>query len=527
MKSQLKLNQSGLVKILLCFVFVAFVFFPFLQMVLNIEKGDFSKIVSSPNFTSAVKNSVIIASCSTCISVVLGLVLAVCIQRTNIKFKNALYLILILPMLIPSISHGMGLIVLFGTNGIFTNLFGLKSTIYGYTGAIVGSVLYSYPVAFIMLNDVFKYEDGTTYEAAEVLGIPKHRAIGCITLPYLKKPLISAVFSVFTMVITDYGVPMMIGGKTTTLAVMMFQEVLGQLNFGKGIVIGLVLLVPAIITFIFNVLLKNNAKTTFVTKSLNIKNSKKRDGLAYSFCGVIIISILVLFSSFAILAFTKKYPADMTLTFDNVLKMLSLRGDQYLWNSIKISVFVSLIGVFTTFVTAYLTTRMPSKLSQLLHLFSITSLAIPGIVLGLSYSLTFSGSFIYGTLAILILANLMHFFASPYLLFYNCLGKVNQHLEDVGETLGISRLKVVFGIILPQCKVTILEVVSYFFVNSMMTISAVSFLANISTKPLSLMIGQFEGQMLYECAAVVSLVILVINVIIKGIVYYLNNRIAR
>lgn len=527
MTKTFKINQSGIVKFLLCFVFITFVFYPFLQMVLHIEKGDLSRILNSPNFGTAVKNSLIISFSSTLISVGLGMMLALCIQRTNIKFKNILYLILILPMLVPSISHGMGLIVLFGTNGIVKNLFGLETTIYGYAGSIVGSVLYSYPVAFIMLNDVLRYEDSSPYEAAEVLGIPKFRRAFCISLPYLKRPLMSAFFSVFTMVITDYGVPMMIGGKSTTLAVMMFQEVLGQLNFGKGIVIGLVLLIPAVITFVFNVLSKNNSKISFVTKSIIPGKNWKRDGFAYVLCTIVILAIVAILGSFVVLAFTQKYPSNLTLTLDNFTKMFALRGNVYLMNSILIAVMVSVVGVIVSFITAYLTTRMPSKFSQMLHLFSITSLAIPGIVLGLSYSLTFSGTAIYGTLAILVLANLMHFFASPYLLVYNCLSKINEHLEDVGTTLGISRTNIIFGVILPQCKATILEVVSYFFVNSMMTISAVSFLANISTKPLSLMIGQFEGQMLYECAAVVSLVILLMNVIVKGIVYIVNNRITK
>lgn len=527
MIKKIKFEQSSLVKLILCFVFISFVFYPFLQMVLHIEKGDFSRILNSPNFGFAVRNSLIISFLTTVISVSLGMLLALCIQRTNIKFKNILYIVLILPMLVPSISHGMGLIVLFGTNGIITNLFNLESTIYGYAGSVTGSVLYSYPVAFIMLNDVLRYEDSSPYEAAEVLGIPKIRRLFCISLPYLKRPLISAFFSVFTMVITDYGVPMMIGGKSTTLAVMMFQEVLGQLNFGKGIVIGLILLIPAVITFVFNVLLKNHSKSSFVTKPIVNQKNRKRDALAYTLCSAVILSIFAIIGSFVILAFTKKYPSDVSLTLGNFVKMFSLRGDAYLANSLLIAAMVSTVGVLVSFITAYLTTRMPSKLSQVLHLFSITSLAIPGIVLGLSYSLTFSGSFIYGTLAILVLANLMHFFASPYLLIYNCLSKVNEHLEDVGTTLGISRIKIIFGVILPQCKSTILEVVSYFFVNSMMTISAVSFLANINTKPLSLMIGQFEGQMLYECAAVVSLVIMFMNIIVKGAVYFINNRILK
>ena len=56
--------------------------------------------------------------------------------------------------------------------------------------------------------DVIYYEDGAPYEAAQVLGIPQWRQFTVIMLPYLRKPLISVVFATFTMIITDYGVPL-------------------------------------------------------------------------------------------------------------------------------------------------------------------------------------------------------------------------------------------------------------------------------------------------------------------------------
>ena len=527
MRRSKKNLYSGTTKLILCAFFVAFVFYPFLQMVLKITPEDFAKVVSASTFKAAILNSLKVASITTCISVSLGLTLAVAIQRTRIRFKGALSVLLTLPMLIPSISHGMGLVVLFGTNGVLKNLLGLSSTIYGLTGIITGSVLYSYPVAFLMLNDVLKYQDSSPYEAATVLGIPKWRRTLVITLPYLVKPLISTVFTVFTMVVTDYGVPLMIGGKTTTLAVMMYQEVLGQLNFGKGSIIGLFLLIPALISFLVNAIIKSRAKLSYITKPFDLKKNRVRDSLSYLFCGTVLLAVMILFLAFCTIAFTKKYPSDPTPTFNNVLKMLALRGDQSLANSLIIAVVVSAVGIVVAFITAYLTTRMPSRLSSLLHLFSITSLAVPGVVLGLSYAMTFGGSFLYGTMAILILANIMHFIASPYQMMYNCLSKMNENLESVGQTLGIGRLRVVVDVIIPQCRSTVLEMLSYFFVNSMMTISAVSFLANVNTKPLSLMIGQFEGQVLYECAAVVSLVILAVNLIIKGTVYLINSRAAK
>ncbi len=516
--------QSNGTRFLLCLAFILFLFYPFAQMVVKITPEDLHNVVNAPTFSRAVGNTIKTALITTLISVPLGLLLAFALQRTCIRWRAVWTVALTLPMLIPSISQGMGLVVLFGTNGILRNLLGIDGTIYGYTGIITGSVLYSYPVAFLMFNDVLKYQDSSPYEAAQVLGIPKLHTHLAITLPYLTKPLISAVFTVFSLVATDYGIPMMIGGKTTTLAVMMYQEVLGQLSFGKGGVIGLFLLIPAVITFVINTIIKGSSKLSFVTRPFDIKKRKVRDGAAYLLCGTVLFLIVLLFGSFFLIAFSKRYPSDMTFTFANVQKMLALRGGTYFVNSLIIAAFVAVIGITVAFITAYMTARMPSKFSSVLHLFSITSLAIPGLVLGLSYAMTFGSSFIYGTLAVLILANIMHFFASPYQMMYNSLSKMNENLENVGQTLGINRLRMIRDVIIPQCKATLFEMLAYFFVNSMMTISAVSFLSTVTTKPLSLLISQFEGQVLYECATVVSLLILFCNVIMKGLVYLINRR---
>ena len=102
---------------------------------------------------------------------------------------------------------------------------------------------------------------------------------------------------------------------------------------------------------------------------------------------------------------------------------------------------------------------------------------------------------------------------------YDLICCINENLEDVGATMGISRWSIIKDVLLPQSTGTVLEMMSYFFVNCMMTISAVSFLANSGNKPLALMITQFEGQMQLECAAFVSLVILVVNVAMKYIIF--------
>ena len=183
------------------------------------------------------------------------------------------------------------------------------------------------------------------------------------------------------------------------------------------------------------------------------------------------------------------------------------------------------MGTVISWITAYFTARTPGKTSRMLHLISITSLAIPGIVLGLSYVLFFKGSFIYGSLAMLILVKTVHFMASPYLMAYNSLGKLNINLEDVGRTLGIGRFRIIRDVLIPQTRLTVLEMLSYFFVNSMITISAISFLSTVRNRPISLMITQFEAQLFIEGAAFVSLLILGCNLLMKCTVYVITKMI--
>ena len=526
-KRRFELGTAEYTKLLFALVFVGMVFIPLIRMFSYMDAQSFNKVITSPNFSTAVKNSLVSAVIGTVITVVIAFFLALCIKRTNIKLKGLFGIIFMLPMLLPSISHGMGLVILFGNNGAITKLLNISGNIYGLKGIVLGSVLYAFPVAFLMISDILHYEDGSAYEAAKVLGIPKLRQFTAIMLPFLRKPLISVVFSIFTMIITDYGVPLMVGGKYTTIATVMYQEVIGQLDFSQGSVYGAFLLIPAVIAFIIDFMNKDKGNSGYVTRPCAISKSKIMSAISYAYCSLVSILTMLPLFAFVLLAFAKNYPSDLGFTLDNLTKTFKLRAGEYFINSLIIAAATAVIGVVIAFMTAYLSARMKSKLSRFLHLSSMTSAAIPGMVLGLSYVLVFNKTPIYGTIIVLVLVNVIHFIASPYLMIYNSMCKINENLEDVAHTMGIKRFYLIRDVLIPQCKYTILEMLSFFFVNCMMTISAVSFLATTKNKPVSLMINQFEAQMQLESAAVVSLMILGANLIIKGIVHILKTRKAK
>ena len=521
-----KWSMSGSLKVLLCVFWLFAIILPLIRMLSTMATVDVRAVISARKFSKALQQSLKASCTATLISVSLAGVLSWAVARTNIRHKTILNTLITVPMLIPSISHGMGLVIILGANGWLSRLVGLMTGIYGFQGIVIGSVMYSFPVAYLMLYDVLRYEDGTPYEAAEVMGLTMWDKCRSITLPYLRKPLISVVFATFTLIITDYGVPLMVGGKYMTLPVMMYQDVIGMLDFGKGSVIGMILLIPALIACILDMANRDKGNAAFVGKPCVIKKNPRRDLIAKAIIAVIVILIFLPIGSFSVLAFMRKYPIDMTFSLTNAAQAVNMGALRYLRNSLIIAVAVSFLGTALAVFNAYMTARNKTRLSYVLHLMSITSLAIPGIVLGLSYVMFFKTTPIYGTFAMLFLVNAMHFFASPYLLAYITFGKSNENLEDVGATMGIGKWGIIRDVLLPQSTGTVLEMMSYFFVNCMMTISAVSFLANVNNKPIALMITQFEGQMQLECAAFVSLIILLVNVIMKYIVYIAKKKTA-
>ena len=485
-------------------------------MLINLKNVDFSSLLSDKRILSSTLNSLTVSFTSTAIAIAIAALAAWCINRTAVKFKSVFKVLVVIPMLIPSISHAMGLIILARPKGI-----------YGFWGIVAGSVMYAFPVAYIMISDILKYEDSTPYEAACVLGINKIRRFFSITLPYLKKPMISVIFAVFTLIVTDYGVPIMIGGTYTTLPKLMYEDVICGQNFSKGSFFSIIFLIPAVAAFLIDFLCKNSKKGTSVPRPFKIQKNKIRDSFAYISLFIISVFTIIPIFIFSATVFTKNYPIDLSFTLDHIFYTLRDGAAMYLFNSVCIALLTSIIGCFLSFLSACFTARAQGVAEKFLHLMSILSLAIPGIVLGLSYALFFNKSFIYGTLIILILVNSIHFFSSPYLMIYNSIGKLNPNLEATAASLGINKFHLIKDVIFPQTKSTIIEMFSYFFVNCMMTISAVSFLYSIDTKPISLMIPRFEAQMLYEKAAFVSVLILFSNLLMKALVYIIKKIIIK
>ena len=505
---------------LMVFLFV-FLFLPLIVLLTKADGKSFNYVFSNPKLGSSVLNSLVYSLVGAILATVLATIAAYFLSRSRIKGKKWLVLLLTLPMLIPTLSIGLGTKFLFSPSGFINIIFGSNVDGSGYFDLIFGSVVFAFPISFLLIYDALLYEDRSIYDASNTLGASRFRSFIFITIPYLRRALISSFFAAFTLIIADYGLPMEVAGNVDTLPMFLYEEVKAgtQVGYGRGAVISLLLLVPAIIAFVSDLMIKDSGEG--VARQETIKPSKLFNAISIA---VIALTAFVLFTpsiAFIAISFMKDFPNDKSFSFANYETAFSSKSSlsitSYIRNSLVISLLVGLIGTVLAYIIGYVSTRCKGKLAKPLHLFSIATLAVPGLVLGLGYVFLFKSTkgFFAGTILILVIVNMIHYFSSPYLMSKNAFGKINRDYETVADTLGIGHVSLFFKVMIPNSIGTIVQMFSYFFINSMITISAVSFLASVKIMPLAVAITRYEPLENLSMESVISTFILLINITAK------------
>ena len=115
------------------------------------------------------------------------------------------------------------------------------------------------------------------------------RTFFTVTLPGARYGLISAAFVVFTLTITDFGVPKVVGGDFSVLAVDIYKQVVGQQNFAMGAVVSVVLLIPAVLAFVVDRMVTARQVALLSARAVPYQPSPNRptDRMALIYCCVV------------------------------------------------------------------------------------------------------------------------------------------------------------------------------------------------------------------------------------------------
>jgi iron(III) transport system permease protein len=442
----------------------------------------------SPKFARIVANSFTVSITTTLVTVVLAYAFACAQKRTTMPLKRLSGAVALLPLYAPSLVQALGILFLFGRNGIINRTFGLGIDIYGFWGIVIADVLYSFPHAYLILSAALAVADARLYESATILGAGPARIFRTITLPSTRYGLVSAIFVVFTIVITDFGNPMVIGGDFSVLATEIYNQVSGQGNMELGAVIGVVLLVPAAIAVVVERLIvrQHHAAITDRAHPLHIVPHRWRDRAALVYAVAVCVAIAAIVAIVFVASFVTLWPYNMHLSLRHY-RFEVQNGIAPLWTSIGVSVLAAIIGVVVTVTAACVARWLRPLAAQVLYFLSVLPAAVPGMVLGLGYILAFNHpdnplEILYGTLLILALCNVYHYHAQGYLIATTSVGQLSRVFDETSMCLGARTWRTLRSVILPIIAPAIVSIGVFFFVRSMVTLSAVIFLVTPSTQ---------------------------------------------
>lgn len=523
-----------LVILLLALAFLAIgLLFPLMTMLIKslqdrsgefIGLANFARYFQTPALAGSIINSLTVALASTAIVVGLAFMCAYGITRTCMPGKRVFRMLAILPILAPSLLPAISLVYLFGNQGWFRDAL-MGQSIYGPIGIIMGMSFWIFPHALMILTTALSNSDARLYEAAEALGTPGWRRFLTITLPGVRYGLISCAFVVFTLAITDFGVPKIIGGQYSVLATDVYRQVVGQQNFQMGAVVSVILLLPALGSFGVDRIIHRRQVAQLSARAVPWQPtpSPLRDWTFAVLCYAVGAAILLVIGTAIYASLVQFWPYNLSLTLSHYAFDGLAGGGWPAWlNSLKLALSVAVIGTLVVFINAWLIEKNNgyAPLRQTLHFMAMLPMAVPGMVLGLAYIFFFNQAsnplnWLYGTLAILVLNTLVHFYTVCHLTSVTALKQLDPEFEAVGASLKVPFWTTFRRVTLPVSLPAVLDISVYLFVNAMTTVSAVVFLYTSDTRLASVAVLHLDEAGYFASAAAMAVLIFFTSLVVK------------
>lgn len=486
--------------------------------------ANYFEYFGTPALVYSIQNSLTISLWTTVITVTIAFILAYALTRSCIPFKGFFRIVALVPILVPSLLPGIALVYLFGRQGLMPwLLFG--NEIYGPIGIVIAEVFFTLPHALIIIMTALSIADSRLYEAAVSLRASTLKTFFTVTLPGARYGLISAGFVVFTLTITDFGAPKVIGGGYNVLATDIYKQVIGQQNFSMGAVVSLILLLPAALAFFVDRIIQKKQVAQLSANAVPLvpRPNKRFDLVMFAYVCVVSVFILGMLGVSQFAALVKFYPYDLSIGLANYqFDLMDGGGWDSFFNSIKLGAYTAVIGTIIIFMGAYMVekTKGYHPARSAFQFLAMLPMAVPGMVLGLAYIFFFNApnnplNFIYQTMAILVIATVTHFYTVSHLTSLTALKQMDPEFEAVAASLKTPFYRTFRKITVPVCLPAIFDVSIYLFVNAMTTVSAVVFLYGPHTNLASVAVLNMDDAGDIAPAAAMGMMIFYTNATVR------------
>jgi iron(III) transport system permease protein len=493
---------------LLLLVFLALPLATILLQALQGRQGQFVFLANfiayarTPALLQSLWNSLWVSALVTLLTVPLAFGFAYALARSCMPCKPLFRGITLIPLLAPSLLSAISLIYWFGNQGVLKSWLQRLgvSEIYGAPGIVIGECFAVFPHALMILLAALSLADARLYEVAQALGTSRARKFFTITLPGARYGLISAALVTFTLVITDFGIPKVIGGNFNMLATDVFKLVIGQQDFAQGAVVAILLLAPAVLTFALDhyVSRRHTAMLTARAVPYAPQRAPLFDAVMTGYCVLIAWLMLAMLGMAVFASLATFWPYQLAPSLRHyLLGLVDAEVGSAFANSLKMAAGTAVAGTLLVFCGAYLLEKTPGGralergplawLRTLVRALAMLPMAVPGLVLGLGYIFFFNApgnplAGLYHTVTLLTLCTIVHFYTTGHLTAVTALKALDGEFEAVSASLKVPFFKTFWRVTLPICTPALVDIARYFFVNAMTTVSAVVFLYAPDTK---------------------------------------------
>jgi len=447
-------------------------------------------------------NSAILAVIVGVLSTLLGLVLALVVQRGGQRYAGVLRVMSVLPIITPPFVIALALVVLFGRTGLVTGwldtLFGISRSrwIYGLPGVTIAQLLTFTPIAFMILHGALGAISPSLEEAAQTLRASKGRVFRTVTWPLLRPALAAAFLLGFVESLADFGNPIVLAGNYDVLSTKIFFAVAGaQFDPGRAAVLASVLLGLTLVAFFLQQRwLGRSSYVTVSGKGDGGVPAKLPDALwrtCFAIAAAWIVFTLACYVIIMVGGFVKDIGrGDMTVTLHHFGQGFGIEAGKGGWvwtgsawnslfNTIQVAAIAAPLTAIVGLLSAYVITRHRFAGRRTFEFLTLVSFAIPGTVIGVSYIVAFNVAplELTGGMAILVLCFVFRNMPVGVRAGVAALAQIDKTLDEASSTLRASTLRTLTHVVLPLLRPAILATLVFSFTHAMTAVSAVIFLA--------------------------------------------------
>lgn len=488
--------------------------------------GNYTRFLTFRYLRSSLWNSLSVGFATAAASVAVGYAAAFTITRTSIRWKKALHLVFILPIISPPFTSALSILMLFGANGLITRgLLGIRNyNIYGFKGVLLSQIFTFAPVAYLTLKGVLESLNPTLEDAAMNVGAGRMQTFLRVTLPLSLPGIASAFLVVLIESLADFGNPLVLAGsRFPMLSTQAYLEITGSFNLPLGAALAVVLLIPSITSFAIQRYYLQKRQYTTVTGKPTASSSKlvsrgARRGLV-TFAALFSGFVLLFYGTIFLGAFTRVWGYDFSPTLDHFSYAFGV-GLGTIRDTLIVALWSTPLSGFLGMLIAFLVVRTSFPGKGLMEFTSILNFAVPGTVIGIGYILAFNRPplMLMGTLAILVLNFVFRYIPVGIQSGIAVLRQIDPSIEEAAQNLGADRMTTFRKVTLPIIAPAFFSGLVFAFVRAMTAISAAIFLVSANWNLLTVQILNQVGSGRLGVAAAFSVILVVIVVAAMAVI---------